>query len=128
VLFRANSDQLVDGVRLDILPMAEAAWGFHPAHAAVWGWSSNSSRFPAGSCFVDKTRPGGWDVPLQASTASPAAKMFFAALMSACSAGREQWVHRNTAWLSRDFGSTCPHAEQRCDVCCGGTVTMWVPV
>ena len=25
-------------------------------------------------------------------------------------------MHRNTAWLSRDFGSTCPHAEQRCDV------------
>jgi phytoene dehydrogenase-like protein len=38
--------------------------------------------------------------------------MFLAAFMSALSVKR-QAVHRKTAWLSRDFGSTCPHAEQR---------------
>jgi hypothetical protein len=38
--------------------------------------------------------------------------MFLAALMSALQA-YPQAVHRKTAWLSRDFPSTCPHAEQR---------------
>ncbi|MBS4730577.1 hypothetical protein MSM1_20390 [Mycobacterium sp. SM1] len=46
---------------LDVLPTAEAG-GFQPVYAAgaaVVGWSSNSSRFPAGSCFGDRARPAG---------------------------------------------------------------------
>jgi len=38
--------------------------------------------------------------------------MFLAAFTSAWQA-KPQAVHRKTAWLSRDFGSTCPHAEHR---------------
>ena len=38
--------------------------------------------------------------------------MFLAAFTSALQA-YPQAVHRKTAWLSRDFRSTCPHAEQR---------------
>ena len=38
--------------------------------------------------------------------------MFLAAFTSAWQA-YPQAVHRKTAWLLRDFGSTCPHAEQR---------------
>ena len=38
--------------------------------------------------------------------------MFFAAFTSAWPA-YPQAVHRKRAWLSRDFGSTCPHAEHR---------------
>jgi hypothetical protein len=53
--------------------------------------------------------------------------MFLAALTSACSP-RAHEVHRNTAWLSRDFGSTCPHDEQHCDVYAAGTATTVVPV
>ena len=78
---------------IDVLPTAEAG-GFQPCHAAVWGWSSNSSRFPAGSCFGDATKPEGWGGSSQVVTASPAARMHFAALTSACSLC-EQWVHRN---------------------------------
>jgi hypothetical protein len=60
-------------------------------------------------------------------TASPAARMFLAAFTSACPV-HEHEVHRKTAWLSRDFGSTCPHAEHRCDVNAAGTFTTCVPV
>lgn len=98
----------------------------HAAEAAV-GWSSNSSRFPAGSCVDDRARPAGRGWSSQAVTASPAANMFLAAFTSACSA-RAHWVHRKTAWLSRDFGSICPHNEQRCDVYAAGTFTTAVPV
>src|SRR5436190_19989878 len=38
--------------------------------------------------------------------------MFLAAFTSALQAKR-QAVHTKRAWLSRDFASTCPHAEQR---------------
>jgi hypothetical protein len=38
--------------------------------------------------------------------------MFLAAFTSALQA-KPQAVHRKLAWLSRDFGSTCPHAEHR---------------
>src|SRR4029079_17773780 len=38
--------------------------------------------------------------------------MLLAALTSALQAKR-QAVHTKRAWLSRDFASTCPHAEQR---------------
>jgi hypothetical protein len=38
--------------------------------------------------------------------------MFLAAFTSAWQA-YPQAMHRKTAWLSRDFGSTCPHAEHR---------------
>ena len=38
--------------------------------------------------------------------------MFLAAFTSALQA-KPQAVHRNTAWLSRESGSTCPHAEHR---------------
>ena len=38
--------------------------------------------------------------------------MFLAAFTSALPA-KPQAVHQKTAWLSRDFGSTCPHAEHR---------------
>ena len=38
--------------------------------------------------------------------------MFLAAFTSAWQAN-PQAVHRKTAWLSRDFPSTCPHAEHR---------------
>jgi hypothetical protein len=38
--------------------------------------------------------------------------MFLAAFTSAWQA-YPQAVHRKTAWLSRDFPSTCPHAEHR---------------
>ena len=40
------------------------------------------------------------------------AAMFLAAFTSALQVYL-QAVHRKTAWLSRDFPSTCPHAEQR---------------
>lgn len=72
---------------LDVLPTAKAG-GFQPVHAAgaaVGGWSSNSSRFPAGSCFSDRARPAGLSWSSQAATASPAARIFFAAFTSACS-------------------------------------------
>src|SRR5271156_5906029 len=91
------------------------------------GWSSNSSRFPAGSCFDVSAAPAGAADSRQAATASPAARMFLAAFTSACPV-YEHEVHRKTAWLSRDFGSTCPHAEQRCDVNAAGTFTTCVPV
>ena len=115
---------------LTFLPTDESG-GFQPGHAAgaQWcGWSSNSSRFPAGSCFAVASAPAGAEDSRQAMTASPAANIFLAAFTSACSAGREQWMHRNTAWLSRDLGSTCPHAEQHCDVYAAGTFTTCVPV
>src|SRR5215470_12939458 len=49
----------------------------------------------------------------RAVTACPAAMaMFFAAFTSALQANL-QAVHRKTAWLSRDFPSTCPQALQR---------------
>src|ERR1700730_4191400 len=114
---------------VDVLPTAEAG-GFQPVHAAgaaVWGWSSNPSRFPAGSCVGVPAAPAGAAASRQAVTARPAARTFLAALTSACSVC-EQWVQRNTAWLSRDFGSTCPHTEQRCDVNAAGTFTTSVPV
>jgi len=38
--------------------------------------------------------------------------MFLAAFTSALQA-YPQAVHANCAWLSREFASTCPHAEQR---------------
>jgi hypothetical protein len=38
--------------------------------------------------------------------------MFKAAFTSAWQA-KAQAVHRNTAWLSRESRSTCPHAEHR---------------
>jgi hypothetical protein len=38
--------------------------------------------------------------------------MFLAAFTSALQA-KLQAVHTKRAWLSRDFASTCPHAEQR---------------
>jgi hypothetical protein len=38
--------------------------------------------------------------------------MFLAAFTSAWQA-KPQAVHRKSAWLLRDFGSTCPHAEHR---------------
>jgi hypothetical protein len=38
--------------------------------------------------------------------------MFLAAFTSALSVN-PQTVHWKLAWLSRDFLSTCPHAEQR---------------
>jgi len=38
--------------------------------------------------------------------------MFLAAFTSALQA-KPQAVHRKPAWLSRDSGSTCLHAEQR---------------
>ena len=44
--------------------------------------------------------------------------MFLAAFTSALQV-YPQAVHRKTAWLSRDFPSTCPHAEQRWLVWCG---------
>src|SRR5436190_152444 len=44
--------------------------------------------------------------------------MFLAAFTSALQA-YPQAVHRKTAWLSRDFESTCPQAEQRCEVNAG---------
>jgi hypothetical protein len=44
--------------------------------------------------------------------------MFLAAFTSALQVYL-QAVHRKTAWLSRDFPSTCPHAEQRWLVWCG---------
>ena len=51
--------------------------------------------------------------------ACPAA-MFLAAFTSALPA-KPQAVHGNRAWLSRDTGSTCPHAEHRWLVKCGLT-------
>jgi len=38
--------------------------------------------------------------------------MFLAAFTSAWQA-KPQAVHTKRAWLSRDFPSTCPHAEHR---------------
>ena len=46
------------------------------------------------------------------------ATLFLAAFTSALQVYL-QAVHRKTAWLSRDFPSTCPHAEQRWLVWCG---------
>src|SRR5690606_3264651 len=70
---------------------------------------------------------GGWrftDRPPARSprsvTASPAARMFFAAFTSAL-AWWPQARHRNSAWLSRLFGAQCPQAWQVCDVNAGGT-------
>jgi hypothetical protein len=54
--------------------------------------------------------------------------MFLAAFTSACSECREHEVHRKTAWLSRDFGSTCPHTEHRNEVKAAGTLITSVPV
>jgi len=48
------------------------------------------------------------------------AAMFLAAFTSALPA-KPQAVHAKRAWLSRDFASTCPHAEQRWLVKCGLT-------
>ena len=117
-------------MHLDV-PPTDKSGGFQPVHAAGaewWGWSSNSSRFPAGSCFGVSVVPAGASDSRQAVTASPAANIFLAALTSACSAGFEHEVHRKTAWLSRDFGSTLPQAEQRCEVNAAGTFTTMVPV
>jgi len=44
--------------------------------------------------------------------------MFLAAFTSALQA-YPQAVHANRAWLSREFASTCPHAEHRWLVKCG---------
>jgi hypothetical protein len=59
--------------------------------------------------------------PPRAVTACPAA-MFLAAFTSALQA-KLQAVHRKTAWLSREFPSTCPHAEQRWLVYAGLTLS-----
>ena len=79
-------DTVGNSHRLDVLPAAEAG-RFQPVHAAgavVRVWSSNSLRFPAGSCFGDRPRPADWGWSSQAMTASPAARMLVAALTSAC--------------------------------------------
>ena len=59
-------------------------------------------------------------VPPRAETASPAARMFLAAFMSACSVC-PQALQTKTAWLSRFSGAQCLHSEQVCDVCFGFT-------
>ncbi len=51
------------------------------------------------------------------------AAIFLAAFTSALQA-YPQAVHTKHAWLSRDFGSTCPHAEHRWLVKCG--LIFWI--
>ena len=109
---------------VDILRTDESA-GFQP----VVGWSSNPSRFPAGSCFNEPPQPAGYGSSPQAFilSARPAARIFLAALTSACSQCLHA-VHRKTAWLSRLFGSTHEHTEQHCDVYAARTFLTSVPV
>ena len=62
-------------------------------------------------------------LPPRAFTACPAA-LFLAAFTSALQA-YPQAVQRKSAWLSRDFRSTCPHAEQRWLGYAGGTFSVF---